>query len=214
MIINAEIEAEILRRPTLSIKKLYDEKEVELTIKYDAKQVAKYWPQFDSVDSAFFSYKNKLVPALPDNIDDLKDLPQNYKVTTDNRRFLSSPIELFSKLIIMANLIGLTILSKSKKWYCDGTFKSSPKFYYQHYIIHGSFKHWPLPGLFAFLSGKSFEIYDMFLNLLKDRADEEGLVLNPEVISCDFEQGAIKAFKRHFPNAKIAGCHFHFSNAI
>jgi len=141
MIINAEIEAEILRRPTLSIKKLYDEKEVELTIKYDAKQVAKYWPQFDSVDSAFFSYKNKLVPALPDNIDDLKDLPQNYKVTTDNRRFLSSPIELFSKLIIMASLIGLTILSKSKKWYCDGTFKSSPKFYYQHYIIHGSFKH-------------------------------------------------------------------------
>jgi hypothetical protein len=68
-----------------------------------------------------------------------------------------------------------------------------------------------LPGLFAFLSGKSFEIYDMFLNLLKDRADEEGLVLNPEVISCDFEQRAIKAFKRHFPNAKIAGCHFHFS---
>ncbi len=54
----------------------------------------------------------------------------------------------------------------------------------------------------------------MFLNLLKDRADEEGLVLNPEVISCDFEQGAIKAFKRHFPNAKIAGCHFHFSSAI
>ncbi len=109
MIINAEIEAEILRRPTLSIKKLYDEKEVELTIKYDAKQVAKYWPQFDSVDSAFFSYKNKLVPALPDNIDDLKDLPQNYKVTTDNRRFLSSPIELFSKLIIMASLIGTPI---------------------------------------------------------------------------------------------------------
>jgi hypothetical protein len=63
MQINSEIEEEIKKRPTLSIKKLYDEKELELTIKYGAKDVAKYWPQFDSVDSAFFSYKNKLIPA-------------------------------------------------------------------------------------------------------------------------------------------------------
>jgi len=131
MIINSEIENEISNRPSISIKKLYDEKEVELTLKYDTKQVAKYWPQFDSVDSAFFKHKNKFIPALPESIYDLKDLPDNYKVTNDNRKFLSSPIELFSRFIIMASIIGLTILSKSKKWYCDGTFKSCPKFYYQ-----------------------------------------------------------------------------------
>jgi hypothetical protein len=87
----------IKKRPTLSIKKLYDEKELELTIKYGAKDVAKYWPQFDSVDSAFFSiffsvffsiffqffYKNKLIPALPQSINDFEDLPNNYKVTKD-----------------------------------------------------------------------------------------------------------------------------------
>jgi len=39
-------------------------KKVELIIKYDAKKIANDWPQFDSVDSAFFSYKNKLFPAL------------------------------------------------------------------------------------------------------------------------------------------------------
>ena len=84
-----------------------------------------------------------------------------------------------------------------------GTFKSAPKFYYQHYIIHGSYKHWPLSGVFSFLSGKSYDMYDEFLNRLKDKA---GLVLNPDVVCCDFEQGAIKAFKRHFPNAKISKC--------
>ena len=214
MIISSEIEDELSQRPTMSVKKLYDEKEVWLTTKYDSAEVAKYWPEYDSVDSAFFNYKNKLIPALPDSIDSLTDLPDRYKNTFDNRKFLISPLELFNKFIIMASLIGLTILSQSKKWYCDGTFKSAPKFYYQHYIIHGSYKSWPLPGLFSFLSGKSFELYDSFINCLKDRADEAGLVLNPEVISCDFEKGTIKAFKRHFPNAKIAGCHFHFSNAI
>ena len=54
-------------------------------------------------------------------------------------------------------------------------------------------------------------MYDEFLNRLKDTA---GLVLNPDVVCCDFEQGAIKVFKRHFPNAKISGCHFHFTSAI
>ena len=62
---------------------------VELTIKYGAIDVAKYWPQFYSVDSSFFSYKNKLVPALPQSINDLDDLPSNYKVTKDNRQFLA-----------------------------------------------------------------------------------------------------------------------------
>ena len=65
------------------------QQKVELTIKYGAIDVAKYWPQFDRVDSAFFSYKNKLVPALPQSINDLDDLPSNYKVTKDNRQFLA-----------------------------------------------------------------------------------------------------------------------------
>jgi hypothetical protein len=42
MIINSEIENEISNRPSISIKKLNDEKEVELTLKFDTKQVAKY----------------------------------------------------------------------------------------------------------------------------------------------------------------------------
>jgi hypothetical protein len=43
--------------------------EVWLTTKYDSAEVAKYWPEYDSVDSAFFNYKNKLIPVLPDSID-------------------------------------------------------------------------------------------------------------------------------------------------
>ena len=40
------------------------------------------------------------------------------------------------------------------------------------------------------------------------------LVLKPNIISCDFEKGAIKAFKLAFPGVKIQGCHFHFTSAI
>ena len=63
---------------------------------------------------------------------------------------------------MLCSLIGLTILSQSEKWWCDGTFKTAPKFYYQHYIIHGKYKNsWPLPAMFRFMSGKSYELYSM-----------------------------------------------------
>ena len=66
--------------------------------------------------------------------------------------------------MVLISLIGLNTLSSSTKWWCDGSFKTSPKFYCQHYINHGKYKDsWPLPAMFAFLSGKSYEIYDMML---------------------------------------------------
>jgi hypothetical protein len=63
------------------------------------------------------------------------------------------------KYLLLTSFIGLTILSESEKWWVDGTFKTAPKFYYQHYIIHGKYKNkWPLPGMFSFMSGKSYEL--------------------------------------------------------
>ena len=68
--------------------------------------------------------------------------------------------------------------------------------------------------MYTFMSGKSFESYNNMLTQLKLRASEANLELKPEFISCDFEKGAIKAFKLHFPGVKIQGCHFHFTSAI
>ena len=46
------------------------------------------------------------------------------------------------------------------------------------------------------------------------RAMEADLELKPQIIQCDFEKGAIKAFRLAFPGVKIIGCHFHFTSAI
>lgn len=64
-----------------------------------------------------------------------------------------------------------------------GTFKTSPKFYYQHYIIHGKYREsWPLPAMYSFLSGKSYADYDLMISHLKLQAEEENLVLKPEQV--------------------------------
>ena len=152
------------------------------------------------------------MPKLPQGIEELKELPDAYKLTKSNKQFLASPVNLFSQFIILASVIGLNILSKSEKWWCDGTFKSSPNLYYQHYIIHGRYNGWPLPGMFTFLSGKTKDIYCQMFTTLKDAAFVCNLVLNPKVIAVDFEQGAIATFRAHLSNAKIIGCHFHLTS--
>ena len=82
------------------------------------------------------------------------------KLTKSKLRFLGSPIEKTSSFLLLASFIGLTILYMSEKWWCDGTFKTAPKYYYQHYIIHGKYKSkWPLPGMYSFMPGKSFALY-------------------------------------------------------
>ena len=49
---------------------------------------------------------------------------------------------------------------------------------------------------------------------LKYSASKENLVLIPDEIHCDFERGAIKFFKLHFPGVRIVGRHFHLSGSI
>ena len=49
--INAEMDQHIADNPIASIKRFYDQKELELTNKYGHILVAKYWPEFESKDS-------------------------------------------------------------------------------------------------------------------------------------------------------------------
>jgi len=53
---------------------------------FDDSQVAKYWPEFQSKDSGLMK-KKKLVPNLPKSINYLKDLHEDYKLTTTKQRF-------------------------------------------------------------------------------------------------------------------------------
>ncbi len=85
--INAEMDQYIADNPTASIKRFYEQKEIELTNKYEHSLVAKYWPELRSKDSGFMK-KKKLIPNLPESINDLEDLPEDYKLTTTKQRFL------------------------------------------------------------------------------------------------------------------------------
>lgn len=186
-----------------------------MNIKHGSNVVAEYWPEFYSKDSALFNKKSKNLPALPSSLSELTDLPNGYKTTLRNSKFLINNISELSKMAVFSSDIGLAVLANSKRWYCDGTFKSAPANFYQHFIIHGHYKsRWNIASVYGFLTSKTYEMYMGFINTLKDASDAAGLKLDPKFIMVDFERASIKAFKRQFPNAEIRGCHFHFTSAI
>ncbi|XP_072400820.1 uncharacterized protein [Diabrotica undecimpunctata] len=95
-------------------------------------------------------------------------------------------------------------------WYADGTFNSAPPLFSQIYTIHGVRYSNVIPTVFALLTNKTQETYTRVFQQLK--------VLNPALrpltIMMDFEKAAMNAAQTEFPNVRIRGCFFHFSQCM
>jgi len=63
--IRNEMDFFISSNPTSSVAKQWEKKIIELSLKYSEREVAIFCPEFNQVDSAFFTKKAKLVPKLP-----------------------------------------------------------------------------------------------------------------------------------------------------
>jgi hypothetical protein len=68
--------------------------------------------------------------------------------------------------------------------------------------------------LFAFLPSKSKQTYIRLLELITEKATENGLVFDPHKFNLDFESSAIEALKEKFPNSRMKGCLYHFAQCI
>ncbi|CAF1129387.1 unnamed protein product [Brachionus calyciflorus] len=119
------------------------------------------------------------------------------------------------RIIGFCSPIGFEILKKTKQFHIDGTFKSTPKIYYQTYGIYCWFLNQMFPAVFVLLSEKTGRIYKKKkLNLLKEACFAKDINLNPEKLVTDFELASFNAFKFHFPGIKVVGCQFHFAQCI
>ena len=113
--------------------------------------------------------------------------------------------------IIFYSKIGLEILSKAKRWHSDGTFETTPAFFYQFYILYGWYM---FPCAFILLTGKNQEIYKLAIQELINNSLANRFSLRPEEILTDFERAIINVYDYFFPHARIYGCWFHFGQCL
>ena len=96
-------------------------------------------------------------------------------------------------------------------WLADGAFRVCPKIFKQQYTVHASDRGHHIPCLFGFLPGKTENIYDEFWNFVFEFVGHRHV---PPTILLDFERAAFNAVCKQVGNEGVAGCWFHFRQAV
>jgi hypothetical protein len=68
--------------------------------------------------------------------------------------------------------------------------------------------------LYVLMSEKTRNAYRFLFREIKDRAADLNIILDPLVITSDFESGLLPAIADVFPQARVQGCFFHFCQAV
>ncbi|CAF0786549.1 unnamed protein product, partial [Brachionus calyciflorus] len=110
------------------------------------------------------------------------NLNGEFGLTVDNQPFVLFDSNDTDRIIGFCSPIGLEILSKAKRLHSDGTFKSTPKLYYQTFCIHAWFLEQMFWVLYKLLKEKSERIYRKKLTLLKEASYERGIIINPDTL--------------------------------
>ena len=108
----------------------------------------------------------------------------------------------------------VTLLTRAKTWYVDGTFKVVKAPFTQLFTIHSFVRSGEctkqVPLAFILMSGKRKQDYRKILRVIK------GLTINGklEKIVLDFENALWRAIPHVFPDVLIQGCSFHWAQCI
>lgn len=149
-------------------------------------------------------------PATPNNLEDLR-IPDKYKMTSKGEPFLLHESGSGSnRILIFSTRDNIDLLEKAEHVYMDGTFKTTPKIFYQIYIIHAFLNSVQLPLVYVLLPNKTKETYLRMLQAVKVLAPR----ILPKSFLIDFEAAVMISIQTVFPHSAIRECFFHFRQAI
>ena len=129
--------------------------------------------------------------------------------------FLKSDIKVDGRRhLVFATQSMLDLLSRSKTWYVDGTFKVVKKPFTQLFTIHSFVRSGEcvkqVPLAFVLMSGKRKKDYRKVLRVIKQKTRGRKL----EKIVLDLESALWRAIPNVFPGVVIGDCSFHWAQCI
>lgn len=120
-------------------------------------------------------------------------------------------------MIVFVSETALEILKKMKliEILMDGTFKILPRHikFSQLYIINFMFEERCYPLAYVFMEKRDISSYDLLFAKLTTLITPE---VAAKIFRCmtDYEAAVRNSMRKHFPNARISGCFFHYVKAI
>ena len=180
-----------------------------------------------AIRSKYYYIKNKETIKFPTVHDLTFELPEQYCWTdqTNPEWFLLKDTgkDDPERILAFSTKKMIKHFAKTKRTPGDGTFASVPKnSFFQLYSLHAQIaENTMAPAIFFLLPNKKMKTYERAFTIVKIAVEEEQETWSPNEIRVsekdfllDFEQGAIKALKKVFPNCKISLCYFHFCQSL
>lgn len=164
--------------------------------------------------------RRKNIPKLPQTVEYLEELLADPKYseyyTKDYRKrpFYSGVWRTKSKeeniVFIYEKFFNMFNTLTDGTMRVDGTFRALPKHikFRQLFIISIIYRDRSYPLAYILMKKKNFRSYDTFAKL------KTLLTANITEIMADYEAGTRKALLKNFANARLAGCFFHYCQAI
>lgn len=157
------------------------------------------------------------LPPNPKSLDDLHELPPEYKLTLKSENFLcydSFGEDDGPRIIVFATNDNLRKLAASHTWFCDGTFRICPDLFTQVFTIHGMFHEAAFPFVYALLPDKTEVSYTAVFDAVQERCDQLHIQCSePETVVNDFEMAIINAVKAKHPRSSLRLCFFHLGQS-
>ena len=196
---------------TLSMKRVYSQAFADVNLE-DEQQVD-FLPSIKSLKSSLYRSRAKRLPKLPQNRAEIR-LNDEWATTLDGRDFVLANDGEDNKILIFGTVQNLRLLCHADTIFMDGTFKVAPALFSQLYSIHIMYMGAMIPVCIALLPHKDGNTYDRFFQLICASAVRFGMQFSPQTICIDFEAAVITTIRHQFPNVRIRGCLFHYSQAL
>jgi hypothetical protein len=170
-------------------------------------------PEFHRVRSCLGRAKRETVPPIPRAIDEV-DITGQWATTWSSERFLQFQDNDWG-IAVFATDKCLKVMALCTDLYVDGTFRSTPRPYYQYVTILGKYRDRVLNLASCLLTGKTIGHYRQLFQCLK--LNVRRLThhrLQPRRVMCDFEQALVTALETEFLGVRVSGCYFHFCQSL
>ena len=168
---------------------------------------------FARIESSMYKRRRLTRPTLPTNHDDADSTVRHsrYAVLDGDvfYRGVASAAD-DGKALIFATTQQLEMLQSSNEVFFDATFKVVPSLYYQLMTIFASHRDSAFPAVYILMTRKTQALYQSIFAMLKELVP----TFTPTQLMADFEEASVAAFRQVFGDVSVAGCWFHYCQAI
>lgn len=217
-IFDKKLEENINRDPFQTPRQVYLTTKTELKDTIDLTNI----PSLKKKEGFIYRRQRKYVPLLPTTIEEFEKYIMDDKYrqffTKDHRNLpyfrgiWTSTKGERNLVFISETTLRLINTMNHIAFFMDGTYKALPHHiaFRQLYVISVTYENQCYPLAYIFMEKKTFESYDTIFQHLKF------LMPSVEVVKLmtDYEAATRKALKKHYPNARLAGCFFHYVQAM